>query len=153
MKGLSDFITRVIARLRKAARPCPHGVPYLVLCDACLADAMYAEAREKKCMWEILVPTAKENGEPISLKHHQDWDAKVLAITGGLTVCLPTVGQWASPAGTLFVERMIPVRIACSIEEIEKIADLMAAHYDQQSVMYYRVSEQVVIKRYEVSNR
>lgn len=53
---LERFIVRVIVRLRTASRPCPHGIPQvhvkvapgiegpgLVLCDACVANAIRAE--------------------------------------------------------------------------------------------------------------
>lgn len=50
--------------------------------------------------------------------------------------------------GALYVERMIPVRIKCSENQINAIADLTAKKYSQLAVMYYLVSEKVVIKHY-----
>ena len=41
---------------------------------------------------------------------------------------------------------MIPVRIACSEEEINKIIDITMVHYDQLAVMAYIISEKVIIK-------
>jgi hypothetical protein len=46
---------------------------------------------------------------------------------------------------------MIPVRIACTQDQIETIADWTAKYYEQQAVMYYRVSDYVVIKQYGAS--
>jgi hypothetical protein len=43
---------------------------------------------------------------------------------------------------------MIPVRIACTAEQIDKIADMSANYYDQLAIMYFRVSDAVVIKSY-----
>lgn len=104
-------------------------------------------AKKELCMWEILVPTIMD-GKPISVRYHRVWDAKVRAIAGGLTILSPAKGQWVSPKGELFLERMIPVRIACSIEQIRNIADLTAVYYKQEAVLYYLVSNYVVIKRY-----
>jgi hypothetical protein len=102
------------------------------------------------CLWEILVPTVM-NGKPIRLRFHRIWDDKVRAIAKGLTILTPAVGQWVSPTGELFVERMIPVRIACSEAQIDAIANLTAGYYKQEAVMYYRISDFVVIKHYESS--
>lgn len=99
-------------------------------------------------LWEILVPTIID-GKPVRLRYHRVWDSKVRAIANGLTILTPTKGQWVSPTGDLFVERMIPVRIACSEVDIHKIADLTAAYYKQKAVMFYRVSDIVVVKHYE----
>jgi hypothetical protein len=104
-------------------------------------------------LYEILVPTVKPDRLPgrrrfFALRHHRRWDEKVRGIAGGLTVYRPAVGQWVSPQGDLFYERMIPVRVACSEADIERIADLTAAHYRQRAVLYYLVSDRVVIKHY-----
>lgn len=98
-------------------------------------------------LWEILVPTIMD-GKPIRLRYHKLWDEKVRAIAKGLTILSPIKGQWVSFTGELFVERMIPVRIACGEGQIEEIANLTAKYYKQKAVMYYRVSDYVVIKHY-----
>lgn len=82
-------------------------------------------------------------------RYHKVWDSKVRAISGGLTILKPVKGEWVSSEGTIFAERMIPVRIACTEAEIEKIADLTAAYYSQLAVMYYKISDYVVVKNYE----
>jgi hypothetical protein len=76
------------------------------------------------------------------------WDNKVRAISGGLTILHPTKGQWVSPDGKLFIERMIPVRIACTSEQMDMISDITASYYQQQAVMFYTVSDNVRIKHY-----
>lgn len=103
-----------------------------------------------QCVWEILVPTVRNNGRPIRTRCHRVWDAKVRAITGGLTICPPAKGQWVSPAGKLFEERMIPVRIACTREQIEQIADMTAVFYEQEAVFFYLVSEEVAVRHYDL---
>ena len=100
-------------------------------------------------IWEILVPTTHGNGARISVDCHREWDQRVRQISGGLTVLSPACGQWVSPSNQLFEEWMIPVRIACERNQIETIADMTAAYYSQQAVMYYRISDEVVIKHYE----
>jgi len=103
-----------------------------------------------KQLWEILVPCVRNNGRPIRTRCHRVWDAKVREITGGLTILPPAKGQWLAPDGELFAERMIPVRIVSTEEEIEQIADMTAAFYSQLAVMYYRVSDLVRVKHYAV---
>ena len=112
---------------------------------------------ENKYLWEILVPTVmdRENREgkllkdrPIKIKHHKVWDKKVQDIAGGLTIMRPAKGYWESPSKELFVERMIPVRIFCTEDEINSISDFTASHYNQEAIMFYKVSEKVTIKYY-----
>ena len=92
-------------------------------------------------MWEVYVPTMSNAHVPFRTKFHKYWDSKVRKVSGGLTVFKPAVGQWVSPAGTLFKERMIPVRIMCTAAQMDKIADITAAHYDQIAILYFKVGE------------
>lgn len=100
-------------------------------------------------IWEILIPTVMPDNKPIRTRQHREWDSQVRRITGGLTVMQPAKGQWVSPDDKLLVERMIPVRIACTKEQIDIIADMTAAFYKQQAVMFYRISDEVYVKNYE----
>jgi hypothetical protein len=100
----------------------------------------------KTLMWELLVPTVRPDGRYIRTRFHRVWDAKVRAITNGLTILPVNKGQWVSPSGQLFIERMIPVRIACTRIQIEDIIDMTLVYYDQEAVLAYVVSEEVIIK-------
>lgn len=104
-------------------------------------------------LWEILVPTVRNDGRPYRTRYHRIWDAKVREITGGLTILAPAKGQWVSPDGELFAERMIPVRIAATAEQMKAICDMTAKYYEQRAVMYYQVSGLVHIIHYEKGKR
>lgn len=65
-------------------------------------------------MWEILVRASNEI-EKFSYEHHKEWDKYVKKLSRGLTVNKPAKGEWISPSEVLFKDRMIPVRIICSI--------------------------------------
>lgn len=98
------------------------------------------------CMWEILVPTVRRvDGKPYTTRYHRAWDAKVRQVTGGLTILTPAKGQWVSAEGELFVERMIPVRIAATRSQMSSIIDMTLTYYDQLAVMCYKVSDEVNI--------
>jgi hypothetical protein len=107
-----------------------------------------------KALWEILVPTVKNLHAKVKKRfyrkrYHKLWDAHVRAMSGGLTVLPPTTnGEWVSPTGEIFSERMIPVRIFCTEDEINAVSDFTAKHYNQQAVMFYVVSDRVTIKNY-----
>jgi len=108
---------------------------------------------ETKELWEIFVPTKRRlEGTPIKTKFHKIWDSKVREITGGLTIYPPVKGQWVNPHdGELFEERMIPVKIACTSEQIEQIMKMTMKYYDQLAIFAYRISDCVkVMKRDEV---
>jgi len=104
-------------------------------------------------LWEILVPTTRRvkidgviTEVPNRVRYHRVWDAKVREIAGGLTILKPAKGQWLSATGELFDERMIPVRIACTEEQIMQVIDFTLKHYNQLAVMAYELSERVIIK-------
>ncbi len=102
-----------------------------------------------KGRWEILVPTERRlaPGKYYTTRYHRVWDDKVRAITGGLTVMAPARGQWIHPAtGVLFKERMIPVRVIATREEIEKVVELTLKYYDQLAVLCYKISDEVIVK-------
>jgi hypothetical protein len=96
-------------------------------------------------LWEILVPTVRPDGRPIRTRYHRVWDEKVRAISGGLTIFTPAKGQWVSPDGTLFAERMIPVRIIATNDEINQIIKMTLDYYDQQAVLCYAISSEVML--------
>ena len=104
---------------------------------------------EKSLLWEVLVPTIRNNGRPFRTRFHKVWDKKVREITGGLTIHGPVKGQWVSKDGELFAERMIPVRIMCNEDQINTIADMTAKYYEQKAVMFMKISDDVRIKHYE----
>ncbi len=99
-------------------------------------------------LYEILVPCVRNDGRPVRTRCHREWDKRVRRITGGLTIMAPGRGQWVF-GGTLFSERMIPVRLHCTPAQMEAIADLTAAFYEQLAVMFYVISNEVRIKSYE----
>jgi hypothetical protein len=101
-------------------------------------------------LWEILVPTVRRvGGKPYTTRFHRVWDAKVRVISGGLTVLTPAKGQWVAPTGELHSERMIPVRIVASREQIDQIIDLTLEYYDQLAVLCYKLSDEVILKHKE----
>ena len=100
-------------------------------------------------LWEILVPTLIDRSEvgglntkPINLRFHKVWDSKVREISGGLTIMRPAKGQWVEN-GKVHSERMIPVRIACTKQQILEIAEMTKVYYNQIAVMVYKISEEV----------
>lgn len=99
-------------------------------------------------LYEILVPCQTNQGKPIRTRQHREWDRRVRRITGGLTVMAPSKGQWVSPSGEIFAERMIPVRIAADVAAIQEIADMTAKFYEQEAVMFYKISDEVTVKLY-----
>lgn len=108
-----------------------------------------ASISDGKLLWEILVPTTMNNpSNPCRIGHHKEWDKRVRKISGGLTILEPAKGQWIDcESMELYEERVIPVRIACTEDEIRKIIDITIQHYRQEAVMAYLVSSKVIIKR------
>ena len=97
-------------------------------------------------LWEILVPASNNKEQKFSYEHHKKWDAFVKEITGGVTIMKTAKGEWISPSGKLYVDRMIPCRINCNEEQISKIIDFTIEHYNQEAVLAYRVSDYVILR-------
>lgn len=97
-------------------------------------------------LWEILVPTIRNDGTPIRTRFHRVWDEKVRGVSGGLTILTPAKGQWINSQGRLFTERMIPVRILATRPEIETIVDMTMKYYDQEAILAYKISDEVILK-------
>jgi predicted RNA-binding Zn-ribbon protein involved in translation (DUF1610 family) len=81
-----------------------------------------------------------------SYDHHKEWDEFVKNLTGGVTIMKTAKGQWVSPDGKLYIDRMIPCRIACTRYEIERIIDFTITHYNQEAVLAYRISTNVILR-------
>ena len=98
-------------------------------------------------LYEIFVPTQYgDTLKPIRTRHHKEWDKRIRAISGGLTICSPSRGQWVNPKDKKVVEeKVIPVRIACSEKQMEKIVKITLDHYRQNAVMFFLLSDKVII--------
>ena len=108
------------------------------------AESAAGEAADQH-LWEILVPTVRNDGRPFRLRYHKVWDERVKAVSGGLTIVPPVNGVWVSPEEETFKERMIPVRIMCTRDEIMAIAKMSKEYYEQEAIMVHRVSREVYI--------
>ena len=98
-----------------------------------------------KTMWEILVP-ASNGDKHFSYEHHKNWDNYVKGISGGITIMKTAKGEWLNPAGKLYKDKIIPCRIICDREQIEEIINFTLRHYDQEAVLAYMISSDVIIK-------
>lgn len=98
-------------------------------------------------LFEILVPTLRRvGGKPYTTRFHRVWDKKVRSISGGLTIMPPSKGQWLAPCGTLFVERMIPVRFIGTRHQAVEIVNYSLKYYDQLAMLCYKISDDVILK-------
>lgn len=96
-----------------------------------------------KTLWEILVPKVSNDGKLYTVEHHQQWDAQVRDLAGGITILKTAKGQWKNPNGQLFRDEMIPVRIYCTEQHIDDIIQKTITHYDQEAVLAYEISTNV----------
>lgn len=100
----------------------------------------------EKTLWEILVPKYSNDGTKYELSYHQKWDEYVRSISGGLTIFNTAKGHWLNPDNQPFIEPMIPVRIYCDKPSIDKIVEYAMQHYDQQAILAYEISTNVIMK-------
>jgi hypothetical protein len=97
-------------------------------------------------MWEILVPASNNKDLKFTFEHHKEWDEYVKEIAGGITIHRPAKGEWVSPDGKLYKDRVIPVRIMCTEAEIEKIIAFTISWYKQEAVLAYEISNHVKLR-------
>jgi len=97
-----------------------------------------------RALFEILVPCQWNSGKPIRTRHHKEWDKRVRKIAGGLTILRPGKGQWIHE-GDLYEDRVIPVRVFCTHDQMQDIGRITIEHYEQEAVMFYQVSDWCLI--------
>lgn len=97
-------------------------------------------------LWEILVPTVRNNGVPFRVRYHRVWDAHVRSVSGGMTILPVAKGQWVD-GDKLYAERMIPVRILATREQMLSIVDFTLKYYHQEAVLAYQISNDVILRR------
>lgn len=123
----------------------PRPMPHMMKPKSVLAE-MTVEDTASTPMWEVLVPTVSNSGRPFTVRHHRQWDAHVKAIAGGMTLVQPVRGSWVEPdSGEEFTERVIPVRIMCTREQIVAICKETARFYDQLAVLATLVANETVL--------
>ena len=99
---------------------------------------------EARSMWEVMVPTHDNDGQKFPVSHHQEWDKTVQYIAGGQTLHGVVRCRWIDEAtGAKYEESMIPVRIACTSEQIDEIGVHTKRHYGQIAVLAYCISNDV----------
>jgi len=122
---------------------------YIMETDGHYVDSIWYP-RKKKIMktelWEILVPASNNKDLKFTYEHHKEWDAFVKKTTGGVTITKTAKGQWVSPTGKLYIDRMIPCRIMCNKEQMLEIVDFTIEHYNQEAVMAYKISDDVILR-------
>ena len=100
----------------------------------------------RKGLWEILVPTTRNDGRPFHTRYHRVWDREVERISGGMTLMPVANGRWTAPDGTRYAERMIPVRILATRDEMSRIVDYTIRYYEQLAVLAYEISSNVILR-------
>lgn len=100
-----------------------------------------------KSVFEILIPSQFNDRKTIHVEHHYAFDDFVKGIAGGLTILRSGMGYWVDLSGETYKERMIPVRIICSDQEIEQIGNFALTHYKQKAILYYKIGTELVFLR------
>jgi hypothetical protein len=124
----------------------------MLMRNVCMSEPTILESQ----LWEILVPYSMgehdnlclnipRSNKTVPVPYHQDWDAEVRRITGGLTILKCAKGEWVDEEGAVYRELMIPVRIACTEQQIIQIAQFTQHHYRQKAVFCSLVSERTLI--------
>ena len=116
--------------------------------DGLYVNSVWYSCKIKKMkeLWEILVPASNNKDLKFSYEHHKEWDEFVKKVSGGVTIMKTAKGQWVSPDGKLYIDRVIPCRIICTEEQINKIVDFTIDHYKQEAVLAYRISKRVILR-------
>ena len=121
------------------------GVIHLVRdADTLATDVDTQETPEPMLYWEIYVPALDNDGGVWAIAHHLAWDRHIVALVGGLTLVKHVQGRWRD-ATTEVKEKMIPVRIICTRPQMVDIFAFTKKHYQQQAVMAYVISDEVLI--------
>jgi len=97
-------------------------------------------------LWEILIPIADNDGIKFAPEIHRDWDNRVRAISGGLTIFKPATGEWINGNGAVMRDKLIPVAFMATDEQARAISAMSKLTYRQEAMMLYVLSETVIIE-------
>lgn len=104
----------------------------------------------QKAVWTIMVPCNYNDGKPVRTRHHREWDRQVQLITHGMTIGSPSIGKWKNKNDSVeYRDRVIPVMLIATAEEMKKISKITANHYKQIAVMYFKTSSEVVVEYFQ----
>lgn len=87
--------------------------------------------------FDVILKTCENNfdrGWIFTTKHHRIFYKFILNLSKGYSVLNELEGVWQNEKGTIYQEKMIPVRIACTDEQIKEIAEFAKAHYEQEAI-------------------
>ena len=100
-------------------------------------------------LYQIMVPCNYNDGTPVKTRHHREWDRQVQAALSvkGMTILPPGKGKWTNPKdGITYHDRVIPVSLVATEDEMKKIAQITIKHYQQLAVMYFKLSNETHIE-------
>jgi hypothetical protein len=89
-------------------------------------------------VYQILVPVADNSGRDWPIAHHRAWDKRVSDLSGGLVLCPVLSGRYHE-----INEKVIPVQVACELATLFDILSITKAHYEQEQVMAWKISDEV----------
>lgn len=92
-------------------------------------------------IYQILVPVCDNDGKVFPMAHHWEWDSRVQEIAGGLTLMNSVRGRYLGGS----VERMIPVNIAATYDEMQQVTAYTLDHYQQEAVLFWLVADKAMI--------
>ena len=98
-------------------------------------------------LYEILIPIINNRGERFSAEHHKKWNNKALKIAGKFIIMKVIKEEWINLFGKEFYKnKMIPIRISCTKNQIEKIIQITIKHYNQEVILAYIISEKALLR-------
>lgn len=101
-------------------------------------------------LWEIALPVFTNDGRDYG-DAHMTWQAKALHIAGGYSQRPVGHGAWRDPkSGEVYVDHMMPYRVACSPEAFGALVDeALRCFPDQVAIYTARLGEATIVDRHE----
>lgn len=107
--------------------------------------------RARLAWWRILVPEADNDRRHFTRRDHRLWELAVINISGGWTIHPRARGAWMDEhTGNVQKEKMKPVDILCTEEQIHEIVNMTGHHYRQIEVVAYRISKVEIKKEFDM---
>lgn len=102
-------------------------------------------------VWRIMVPEKDNCGRRFSARENLAWEDAVINISGGWTIQPLATGAWTDgEEDTVQIERMKPVDIICTDEQIKQIVNLTGHRFRQKVVLAYKISEHIIYEPFEM---
>ena len=116
----------------------------LIIVMVLIDTIFYFIKKNKKTMWELLIPAGINNKE-FTAEQHKVWENDVTKSVGEITIIRQLKGDWLTSNKLEFKDRVLRVNVVCNEKQLKKIIQITMLLYHMEKIIVYKTGEDVII--------